>query len=458
MLLESFLDIVSGWQSVFPQTRTYQRGVRQGLGSLVCLGRRTLSRIIWTNGGAQRSWSGEYFLHSRCQWEAAKLFRPILAKAHPWCTGRLVGVAVDETRVRKTGRRIQQAFYQRDPMSPPFHCNLMLGLRFLQASLLVPLHRQAAVSCRSLPVRFEEVSTLKKPSGKLSDEEWKQFRKQKKLYTVSHRLVTLIPPLRKELDEVGGSHQIMVLAVDGSFCNRIVFSAPRDRTELIARARKDAVLCFPDTSNSRRVYSREKFTPESVRQDESIPWETTKIFYGGKRRKVRYKEVPDVLWQGGARRLPLRLIVVAPTPYRKMKSGRTYYRQPSFLLTTDGRSKVRGLLQIYFDRWQIEVNHREEKDTLGVGQAQLWNETSVPKQPALTVAAYSAMLLASLLAFGAKRNDVYAPLPKWRRHAQRPSCLDLVALLRKEMAEHHEILAPFKLFLDNRQLTAAADA
>jgi hypothetical protein len=27
------------------------------------------------------------------------------------------------------------------------------------------------------------------------------------------------------------------------------------------------------------------------------------------------------------------------------------------------------LLQIYFYRWQIEVNHREEKDTIGVGQA-----------------------------------------------------------------------------------------
>jgi len=32
----------------------------------------------------------------------------------------LVGVAVDDTRLPKTGSCIQQAFYQRDPMSPPF--------------------------------------------------------------------------------------------------------------------------------------------------------------------------------------------------------------------------------------------------------------------------------------------------------------------------------------------------
>src|SRR5436853_1759601 len=121
-----------------------------------------------------------------------------------------------------------------------------------------------------------------------------------------------------------------------------------------------------------------------------------------------------VHWQRGARRRLLRLLVVAPTPYRKRKGGRFYYRQPSYLLTTALQAKPRILLQIYFDRWQIEVNHREEKDTLGVGQAQLWNPVSVPKQPVLAVASYSALLLASLIAFGASRGTAYAPLPKWR--------------------------------------------
>src|SRR5438094_333120 len=115
-------------------------------------------------------------------------------------------------------------------------------------------------------------------------------------------------------------------------------------------------------------------------------------------------------------------------------------------------------LQIYLDRWQIEVNHREEKDTLGVGQAQLWNPTAVPKQPALTVAAYSALLLASLQAFGAERGRAYAPLPRWRRGARRPSCLDLITLLRQEMVEHPDLLAPLDLPISHRSLTSAAAA
>ena len=154
----------------------------------------------------------------------------------------------------------------------------------------------------------------------------------------------------------------------------------------------------------------------------------------------------------------MRLLVVAPTPYRKRNSGRLYCRQPAYLLTTDLKARPHTLLQIYFDRWQIEVNHREEKDTLGVGQAQLWNVDSVPKQPVLAVAAYSALLLASLQAFGAESGEAYAPLPKWRRNAKRPSCLDLIALLRKEMAEHPEQTADLDLQPSFDRFTTAAAA
>lgn len=166
--------------------------------------------------------------------------------------------------------------------------------------------------------------------------------------------------------------------------------------------------------------------------------------------------VTPLLWSGGAGQRPLRLLVVAPTPYSTRRSGKRYYRLPAYLLTTDLESEARPVLQIYFDRWQIEVNHREEKDTLGVGQAQLWNADAVPKQPVLAVAAYSALLLAGLLAFGADRGAAFAPLPKWRRHAHRPSCLDLINVLRQDVVEHPEVMAEFDFAPTNMGLTHAA--
>lgn len=203
-LLAALLEILSEWRPAFPQQRSWKRAARQGLGFLACLGRRTLSRIIWTHGGQQRSWSGEYFLHSRCEWEPGQLFAPILERGLAWCPGRLVGVAVDDSRLRKTGRLIRQAFYQRDPLSPPFHVNLMLGLRFLQASLLVPLYRRAAVSTRAVPIAFEEVSPVKRPKRRASPELWRQYRQAVKQHNLSQAFVKMMVALRQQLDRAGG--------------------------------------------------------------------------------------------------------------------------------------------------------------------------------------------------------------------------------------------------------------
>ena len=452
------MEIVQPWRTVFVQQRTWIRATRQALGGLLVLGRATLSRILWTNGREQKAWSGEYFLHSRATWDPQALFAPLLKQGLAFCPGKLVGIAVDDTRLRKTGRSIPQAAWHRDPMSPPFHTNLMLGLRFLQASLLLPLHRNGSFSARAIPVRFEEVSTVKKPGKRGSEEAWRQYREDQKRFNLSQRFVQTMAQMRTALDQAGGFHKTLVIAGDGSFCNRTVLATIPQRSTLIARARRDARLCFGAAPGGRRVYAADKFTPEDVRQDEKIAWKITKIFYGGKRRKVRYKEIAGVLWQSGARTRPLRLFVIAPTPYRKRKSAKLYYRQPAFLLCTDLRSSSRQLLQIYFDRWQIEVNHREEKDTLGIGQAQLWNPLSVPRQPVLAVAAYSALMLAALRVFGPGRGNAYAQLPRWRRNARRPSCLDLITLLRKEASQHPDLITDLAIQHNPDQFVAAAAA
>ena len=123
------------------------------------------------------------------------------------------------------------------------------------------------------------------------------------------------------------------------------------------------------------------FYPDGVRQDETIPWQEGSFFHGGAFHSIRYKEVKRVLWRkGGGRRL-LRLIVIAPTGYRLHQHGRLLYRQPAFLLSTDRHRPVEQLIAAYLERWQIEVNHREEKSTLGLGDAQVRNPSRYPANP-----------------------------------------------------------------------------
>ncbi len=82
----------------------------------------------------------------------------------------------------------------------------------------------------------------------------------------------------------------------------------------------------------------------------------------------------------------------------------------------------------------------------------------MPKQPVLAVASSSALLLASLKALGSERAIACAPLPQWRRNAKRPSCLDLITLLRKEMTHQPQLLAPFSLTINDQVLVKAAAA
>jgi len=458
MFLRALLQLLDGWRPAFQQDRSRRRAAAQALGTLVSFGRRTLSRAIWALGRQQRDWSAEYRLHARSDWNPALLFQPILERALPFCGGRYVAAAIDDTRLHKTGRRVQSAFYQRDPLSPKFRFNLMFGLRFLQVSLLLPLYRRQKASARALPVRFEEAPALKHPPRKAPPEQWAAYRRAVKKNNLSTHAVATITSLRSALDAAGQKTKRLLMVGDGSFCNRTLFGPALDRTEIIARARRNLKLCRKAGGGKRRFYDAVKFTPEQVRQDESLPWRKARIFHGGQWRKVRYKEVSGIYWQSGARQRPLRLFVVAPIPYQAPGRKRKYYRDPAYLLTTDLLGTPRELLQAYFDRWQIEVNHREEKDTLGVGQAQLRSRRSVPRQPAFAVAAYSAMMLAGLLTFGPGRDAHYQPLPKWRRNADRPSCLDLITLLRKEMAENPALLASlgFQIAWQDLGLGAAA--
>jgi hypothetical protein len=459
MLLEAFLQIVNEWSSAFPQTRTTNRAIRQALGSLICLGRRTLTRIIWTTGREIWAWSSEYFLHSRCRWSPEEIFRPIVEGSLKFCRGKFVGVVLDDTTVKKTGPRIRQAFWSRDPMSPRFNVNLRLGIRFLQFAIVVPLHKTFKTAARTIPISFEEVSALKRPrkGRKDYDEKIKEYKELSKLHNLSKRALPSINRIRETLDSAGAVKKDLIIIGDGSFCNRTVLSYQIERTDLLLRIRKDAKLCKRSEAG-RRFYSENKFTPHQILDDASVQWQKTKIFYGGKLRVVRYKEVPDIYWQSGAKRRPIRLLVVAPTPYRVRKTGKQKYRDPAFLLTTRLHGDTKALLQLYFDRWQIEVNHREEKDTLGIGQAQLHNFSAVPKQPALVVAAYSALLLASLIAFGPHRTDSFLPLPRWRANAKRPSCLDLVSLLRKEIVENQTIQNEMGIQVTYQRLATVAAA
>ena len=444
-LSQSLRKHLNAWAAVLPQQRSLDRTVALGVGILCGVGKRTITRAIGFHGNTQKDWSADYKMFSRSPWEPRDLFAPILREAIAQHGLKRLIVSVDDTRVWRTGQHVPFTQWHWDPMGPAFATNLRWGHRFLQASLILPLYgKDGHSSARSVPVRWEMAPVVKKPGKRATVQELAAYRQQKKEKNLSRQFVSLVRELRQHLNDTGQAEQWLGVVGDGSFCNRTVLAQDwnAQQVSLVVRARKDIVLCKRAREQGPRFFGKTKFTPEQARRwDGLAPWQQASIFHGGKYRSVRYKELSGVYWQSGAKKKPLRVIVLASTGYRKSKHSKRQYHKPAYLLTTDLHTPAAILIQDYFDRWAIEVNHRDEKEVLGVGEAQVWNEKSVCKVPALLVAMYSWLILAGLECYGPSRTDDYLPLPKWRTRAKRASCLDLVNLLRKQLAQTRTFFA-----------------
>lgn len=441
MLLAEWLKLVARWEEVFSQERLWHRARRLALGLVVGLGLRTITRALGAVGREQKPWSSDYRVFSRSPWAVRALFGPIVEEALALQGEGPVVVAGDYTHLPRAGRKVAAARWTRDPLSPPFHVNLIRAVRFFQLAVIVP---GAPAAPRAVPVAFAESPVPRKPGKQADAAAWAAYRQEQKRQPAAVAARAELVALRQCLDARGGQGRPLLVALDGSFCQRRFLVEPIAGVALLCRARKDAVLCRRHEGGGRRFYAAQTFTPEAVRRDEASRWQTMTGRFGRTEHPVRYKDLGEVYWRNGARRRPLRLIVISPQPYRRSPKGKLLYHEPAYLLTTDLTTPAPVLIQAYLDRWQIEVAHRDEKTVLGVGQAQVRNEQSVIRQPAFAVAAYALLLLAGLKAYGGKRGPELPVLPKWRRDDGRPSCLDLVTALRAQLAAQPAVLADWQ--------------
>ncbi len=435
-LATAWLELWEQTRETFQQQRVWQRARRLGLSQLTCLERHTITGLLCSCGQQFIDWSADYRVFSKDKWEPNGLFRPVIREGlslqpNP---NRLV-VAIDDTLLPKSSRTTPGVSYRRDPMGPPFQANLVLAQRFIQFSLLIPNDPAPPNAARAVPCRFEHVPSARKPKHNAPKEEWAAYRevvKQKNLNTVAHRIMV---EFRKELDSV---HRIpdchLVLVVDGSYTNKTILRRLPANTTLIGRIRKDAKLYFPHERSARR-YGPLAPTPEQLRMDEQYPWQEVQAYAAGKTHSFRVKTLAPICWRAGGPSQRVRIVAIAPVGYRLTKHGRILYRQPAYLICTDPDLPLQQLVQEYLWRWDIEVNHRDEKQIIGVGQAQVWSPKSVDRQPPFAVACYSMLLIAAMIAFGSDKVRELLPLPKWQRNGARSrlSTQRLVQVLRHEI-------------------------
>jgi hypothetical protein len=406
------------------------------MSALLCLGRHTVTGLLSTSGSQFHDWTAAYRLFSQDRLPMAEIFavvrhavtaqRPSTA---PFCA------VLDDTLVRRAGLHTPGVAWRRDPLGPRFQTNLVRAQRFQQISAVWP---GAEGNYRLVPITFLHTPTLKKPKPQADPEQWTQYRQEARAQSLPARAVQQITQLRQALDQDGDSQRTLLMAFDGGYTNATLLQQIPPRTVCVGRIRKDARLYFPPdpelqkTRGRRLRYGAPAPTPEQLRTDESEAWQTMTFLHAGVEHQLRFKRRQDLLWRA-AGPWRLQLLVIAPLAYRLRKGGRLLYRDPAYLICSDAQLDPRQIIETCFQRWDIEVNFREEKTLLGVGQAQVRAETSVESAPALTVAAYGMLLVATQRACGNSKDGLLPP-PKWAG-AEQPSRTSTQRLIHQLRAE-----------------------
>ena len=411
-----------------------QRLIEHMLAQLVCLGKHTVTGVLSVCGRQFDDWSAAYRMYNLNRVETDPLFHVIRSRVCAADDGPVV-VALDDTGVKKTGKKVYGAKFMRDPLGPPFRVNFMWAQRFVQLSMALKGHEGRA---RMIPVDWHHAPRPQKP-GKQADTEtlaaYKQQCQQTALPTVGAQRIA---NLRHWMDSNQARQRTLWALVDGSFTNGTVIKQLPHNTVLVGRIRADANLYHLPAQQPkrgrRRVYGEQAPTPEQLRQDDTHPWEAIDVFFGGKERSLRVKRLGPLRWRAAGGSCTVQLVVIAPTGYRLSPNTKRLYRKPAFLICTDPEAPPQDVVQYYLWRWDIETNFRDQKTLLGVGQAQVRTPQAVQNVTATAVAAYAMLLLAADRCRENATPVDHLPAPKWQsRKPQRATTMNLIQNLRHEL-------------------------
>lgn len=375
--------------------------------------------MIATSGQQFSDWSAHYRLFERQRVDPNVFFSTTLHCAGAFLDHAAPLVALlDDTLLPKRGRHIDGAAWWRDPLGPHFQTNLIWGQRFVQCSIALPDSGELTPGpARAIPIAFAPAPKAKKPGKRATSEQHQEYEAAAHMLRISVQGCAQMHALRARMDaDPVHAHRTLYFCVDGSYTNATVLKNVPERTTVIGRVRKDAKLSALPESPSRkrgrtRAYGAPLPTPEQIRQDANIPWKSVRVHAAGDDFDFDIKSVGPLRWRAAGGEKTLRLLIIRPLAYRPRKGARLLYREPAYLICTDPTLSDEQILQAYVWRWDIEVNFRDEKTLLGVGQAQVRTVESAKRVPQFQVAMYSFLLLANRMVSDQLQR---LPPPKWR--------------------------------------------
>jgi hypothetical protein len=301
---------------------------------------------------------------------------------------------VDGVLVPRSSQKMPGTSWWKALGTAPFRPGLARAQRFIHLSWLTPLVNGY---CRAIPLRLLPAF----PESAVQAE----VEKCKDWEAASEGLDWI----RKQLDEAGRKAQRLLVLVDGGFERTAEFwrRLPQ-RTVLLGRTARSRVLyALPGEYTGRgrpRSYGERARKPSEWLH---VPagWKTTQVKVRGGPREMRYR-VEGPFLREGLLDHPVFLIVVRGMD-RQVK-GRRVKRDPVFYLVSAVKQGTQWqlpfpaeeLLSWAWQRWEVEVAHREMKSGFGLGEKQCWNQRSAVRSVQWSGWVYALLLLVAYRTWG----------------------------------------------------------
>lgn len=429
-LLKHLFELIGNQQEIAEQQRIYARLEMLVLSELFVFGRHTITQLLMSLGLNEEDWSAWYRLFSEERFQYEQASAGLLKESLQYVAQDEVYVVVgDATQTPRSSRKLEGAGWLRHPRTPPFKVGIHAAQRWFNGSWLIPAENGYS---RAVPLRWMPAFTEKsQPETVEPLKEWEAS-------------VQFLAWLQTQFVQQQRPEQAILFVGDGRYDHLELWQHLPQGVTLLARSAKNRVLYhLPDeTMHGNRKYGARAPTPQQIWQT-NRRWQPITIEVRGKTRHLQVC-VRGVFVRKGAPDTPLFLIVVRGKK-RKNKYGRYYRRQPlpflvNAILDDHGHwilpLPLETLLFWAWQRWEVEVCHRELKTTFGLGHKQCFN----PKAAVLSVQwsawVYALLLLAGYKTFGLARAP--AVPTRWWRGSGRWSFATLLRAFRAALwGQHH---------------------
>jgi hypothetical protein len=378
---------------------------------IVCLGRRTISRVWETTGhAADHDHSAAFRLFHAAAWNWDEVCRLLLVKLLlAFVPGSRVWLVIDDTLCHKRGAKVAFGGIFLDAvLSSKKHKIFRFGTNWVTLGLVIQLPFR--------PDRFFCLNIL-----------WRLYAKKDKAQPAGHRTK---PQLARAMVEAAASwlpgRRLVVVGDSAYLGKHLLKGLPADVAALGPIHWKAGLTePLPQGTTGRRKRGAALSTPRQALADARWPWQELLLRHPKGEKTLQVKVLGPCCWYASAGQAALQVVLV------RDPSGK--WRDEA-LLSTDLELTAAEVIVGYVRRWSVEVAYCEAKQLLGFHDPMVWCAASVER--AHPMAWFVGSLVVLWYAAAGRDEPAAARQRPWYKHKVEPTFADMLACCRLHLWRH----------------------